>query len=160
MSETSTSSSPIVTILVILVIVIVLGLAFYFFVYKNLNKPQDVASTVQTAPIDVRMTAEEVQKVINDFSIKDANGTPTLHYNGGFENPDLSRFSIPVMQRMLKDKWWFALINSSGPNTSNGYSIGTNGLYILSFLDRKNTSNPINSAKSAVTIPAQIAQYL
>lgn len=158
MSETISPSSNIGAILIVLFIVLI-GLAFYFFIYRNLNKKNDDEINIAT-PAEIRMTAVEVQKLIDDYAIKDANGVPTLHYNGGFENPDLSRFPLPDMQRMLQNGWWFAMINDSGANNLNGYRQGTNGLYVLSFLDRRNVASPINAGKSGITVPVQLAPYI
>lgn len=148
-------------IFIALVILAALALAYYYFIYKPanpVNGGNGGNGDVDSAPPASRMTALEVQNVINTYSEKDSLGNPTFHYNGTLLNPDLSRYPIAILQKMLSNGWWFALIFESGSTTS--FMKGDNGLYILSFNDLRDTSNPINADHSKVYIPVQLTPYL
>lgn len=170
---------PVIITLIIIAVILIIALAYYFLIYKRSpaaagpNTPDGTPCTLPNlirgtsnigiykngicvADSGARMTAVQAQNIINSYAEKDANGRPTIQFNGPLTNPILSKFPNSQLQSLLKNGWWFSLIVSSDPNGEKG----TNGFYLLSLYDKRDATNPINTGKSQIVVPANLQPYL
>lgn len=156
--------------LLLLLALAIIGALYYFLIYKPAHSAAGEGDTTKTCPdgsvIPItatcttaaptvtprNLTAINVQEVINRYAIKDSVGNPTLNYNGGFDNPNLSTFPQEVLINLLQDGWWFALINDGG-----NYKKGANGYYLLSYYDMRATIK--DPTKGGVAIPVNLLAY-
>lgn len=105
-----------------------------------------------------RMSAIQANNIVNSNAVKDSAGYPTIKYiNSDFYKPDLSTFPQAQLQSMLKNGWWFGLLNSTSPGA---FQFGDNGNFLVAIYDVRNSSSTVNSGKSQVSIPASLSPYL
>lgn len=104
-----------------------------------------------------RLTAIQVQNIVNSYSGKDTAGNPTINFNGTFDYPNLTRFPNSQLQTLLRNGWWISVLKGG---TLNGYKAGLDGNYLIAIYDMKDTNNPLNDQKIPIVIPAPLQPYL
>ena len=105
-----------------------------------------------------RMTAIQANGIINNYAIKDTLGYPTINFNGDFSKPNVSNYPGSALQNLLKNGWWFALLQSN-PNLPD-YDKGDNGNYLVAIYDLRDSSATINNGKSQIAIPPALQPYI
>lgn len=142
------------------IIFILIGVGLIILAYKLFYKPSGSVAPSGTLPVTppaTRMTSVQAQNIIDGYATKDAGGLPTITFNGTFDKPNLSKYPQLQLQKMLNNGWWLGLL--TGGNL-NGYQSGSNGNYLVSIIDSRNTKNSINAGKSQITIPVNLQPYL